>query len=72
MRPKAPQNSDTHDLFRSRLDQIVDMSHPLAKLPPCYDHALAALIPETEKHLGTTINRIDVDRVMIPIDGAPL
>ncbi len=32
MRPKEPQNSDAHDLFSSRLDQIVDMNHPLAKL----------------------------------------
>jgi IS5 family transposase len=37
MRPKEPQNSDAHDLFRSRLDQIVDLGHPLAKLAGVID-----------------------------------
>ena len=37
MRPKEPQNSDAHDLFRSRLDQIVDLGHPLAKLARVID-----------------------------------
>lgn len=31
MRPKERQDSGQKDLFRARLDQIVDMSHPLAK-----------------------------------------
>ncbi len=37
MRPKDPQNGDAHDLFRSRLDQIVDLGHPLAKLARVID-----------------------------------
>ncbi len=37
MRPKEPRNSDAHDLFRSRLDQIVDLDHPLAKLARVID-----------------------------------
>ncbi len=37
MRPKEPQNGDAHDLFRSRLDQIVDLDHPLAKLARVID-----------------------------------
>ena len=32
MRPKERRDSGQKDLFRARLDQIVDMSHPLAKL----------------------------------------
>jgi transposase, IS5 family len=32
MRPKEPRPSGQNDMFRSRLDQIVDLNHPLAKL----------------------------------------
>ncbi len=32
MRPKERRDSGQNDLFRARLDQIVDMKHPLAKL----------------------------------------
>lgn len=32
MRPKERQDSEQKDLFRAQLDQIVDMTHPLAKL----------------------------------------
>ena len=32
MRPKERRDSGQNDLFRARLDQIVDMGHPLAKL----------------------------------------
>jgi hypothetical protein len=32
MRPKERQDSGQRDMFRARLDQIVDMSHPLARL----------------------------------------
>ena len=28
MRPQEPENSGQHDLFRSRLDQILDLNHP--------------------------------------------
>ena len=31
MRPKERRDSGQKDLFRARLDQIVDMSHPLAR-----------------------------------------
>ena len=32
MRPKERRDSRQNDLFRVRLDQIVDLGHPLAKL----------------------------------------
>ena len=32
MRPKPPQTSDTDDLFRARLEQIIDMGHELVRL----------------------------------------
>ena len=32
MRPKERRDSGQNDLFRARLDQIVDSDHPLAKL----------------------------------------
>jgi hypothetical protein len=32
MRPKERRDSGQKDLFRARLDQIIDMGHPLAKL----------------------------------------
>lgn len=31
-RPRERREAGEHDLFRSRLDQIIDMNHPLAKL----------------------------------------
>ena len=37
MRPKERRNSGQNDLFRARLDQIVDMDHPLAKLGQVID-----------------------------------
>ena len=37
MRPDESQNGGAYDLFRSRLDQIVYMSHPLAKLARVID-----------------------------------
>jgi hypothetical protein len=37
MRPKERRDSGQNDLFRARLDQIVDIDHPLAKL----DRAIA-------------------------------
>ncbi len=40
MRPNEPQNGGAHDLFRSRLDQIVDISHPLAKLARVIDRGI--------------------------------
>lgn len=37
MRPKERRDSGQNDLFRARLDQIVDMAHPLAKLAAAID-----------------------------------
>ena len=37
MRPKERRDSGQSDLFRPRLDQIVDMGHPLAKLAATID-----------------------------------
>jgi len=37
MRPKARRESGQNDLFRARLDQIVDIGHPLAKLGKAID-----------------------------------
>ena len=37
MRPKERRDSGQNDLFRARLDQIVDMTHPLAKLARSVD-----------------------------------
>ena len=40
MRPKERRESGQNDLFRARLDQIVDMDHPLAKLARAIDWRL--------------------------------
>ena len=32
MRPRERRETGAQDLFRSRLDQIIDMKHPLASL----------------------------------------
>jgi IS5 family transposase len=37
MRPKERRDSGQKDLFRARLDQMVDMTHPLAKLAGSVD-----------------------------------
>ena len=37
MRPKERRDSGQNDLFRARLDQIVDLGHPLAKLSRAID-----------------------------------
>src|SRR5579864_2562138 len=37
MRPKERRDSGQNDLFKGRLDQIVDMGHPLAKLAAAID-----------------------------------
>ena len=37
MRPKERRDSGQNDLFKARLDQIVDMGHPLAKLAATID-----------------------------------
>ena len=37
MRPRERRETGEQDLFRSRLDQIIDMNHPLAKLARTVD-----------------------------------
>jgi IS5 family transposase len=37
MRPKEYRDSGQSDLFRARLDQIVDLTHPLARLAQAID-----------------------------------
>ena len=37
MRPKERRDSGQSDFFKARLDQIVDMGHPLAKLASTID-----------------------------------
>jgi hypothetical protein len=37
LRPKEHRESGEHDLFRSRLDQIIDMDHALVKLAGSID-----------------------------------
>jgi transposase, IS5 family len=37
MRPRERRESGKQDLFRSRLDQIIDMNHALAKLARAID-----------------------------------
>jgi transposase, IS5 family len=37
VRPKERRESGQTDLFRARLDQIVDLEHPLAKLARTID-----------------------------------
>ena len=37
MRPRERRESGEQDLFRSRLDQIIDMEHALAKLARAID-----------------------------------
>jgi transposase, IS5 family len=37
MRPRERRDSGQNDLFRARLDRIVDMDHPLAKLGRAID-----------------------------------
>src|SRR5215471_7027528 len=37
MRPKERRDGGQKDLFRARLDQIIDMNHPLAKLAAAID-----------------------------------
>jgi IS5 family transposase len=37
MRPRERRETGEQDLFRSRLDQIIDLNHPLAKLARTVD-----------------------------------
>ena len=46
MRPKERRDSGQKDLFRARLDQIVDMGHSLAQLAQAIDWGFL------EQHVG--------------------
>jgi DDE family transposase len=75
-RPKERRDSGQSDLFRARLDQIVDLGHPLAKLgragsssptprrcrDPLDGHTLATVIPDIETQIGASLTRIVADR----------
>ena len=37
-KPKEPVQTGQHDLFRARLDQIIDMKHPLVVLAQSIGH----------------------------------
>jgi transposase, IS5 family len=37
MRPRERRETGEQDLFRSRLDQIIDLNHPLARLARTVD-----------------------------------
>ena len=41
MRPKERRTSGQNDLFKARLDQIVDLGHPLARLAVIIWHLLS-------------------------------
>jgi len=45
MRPKERRETGQTDLFRARLDQIVDLSHPLAKLARGGDSGVGGSLP---------------------------
>jgi hypothetical protein len=50
MRPRELEDSGQTDLFRARLDQIIDLKHPLVKLAQVVDwqflnDTLATFIP---------------------------
>lgn len=52
MRPRERRNSGQTDLLRSRLDQILDMAHPLVKLGETIDwHFLEERLGDTNGHL---------------------
>jgi IS5 family transposase len=50
MKPKKPERSDTDDLFRTRLQNIIDLKHPLVRLAHETDWSFfeAAIAPHAE------------------------
>jgi IS5 family transposase len=50
MRPRERRETGKQDLFRSRLDQIIDLNHPLVKLAKAIDWGFL------EKHFGAVYN----------------
>ena len=63
MRPPERRETGEQDLFRSRLDAIIDMTHALVKLPgnPYDGHMLAEVIPAIEALAGNVLDRIFAD-----------
>src|SRR5215471_21281922 len=45
MRPRERQETSEQDLFRSRLDQIIDMKHALVKLARVHANPFAGIPP---------------------------
>jgi transposase, IS5 family len=47
MRPQKPTHNRQQDLFRSRLDQIINLNHPLSQLTNLvnWDHLYKEFIP---------------------------
>ena len=72
MKPKALENSPEDDLFRSRLDNIINLHHELVKLgelhtkafhgAPYDGHTLNEVIEELETQTGITNERSYVDK----------
>src|SRR5207244_1744179 len=56
MRPREVQDSGQNDLFRSRLDQIIDLKHPLVKLAHAPDWQFLQCTLETSIATGP-VNR---------------
>jgi IS5 family transposase len=56
MRPKERRDSGQKDLLRARLDQIVDIGHPPAKLARSVDWGFL------EAQIGARLSRVVVDR----------
>jgi len=56
MKPREPRETGEQDLVRSRLDQIIDMNHPLAKLARTVDWQFLegrfGEVPSTNGHLS--------------------
>jgi hypothetical protein len=66
MRPRERRDSWQNDLFRARLDQIVDLDHPLAKLGRAID---LRFLEEVRRGLGTVRNLV-CGAIVTPMEGA--
>ena len=62
MRPRERRDTGQTDLFRARLDQILDLNHPLVKLAHTIDWGfLAMVIPDLERTIGAELERVVTD-----------
>src|SRR5262245_14054500 len=52
MRPRERRETSEQDPFRSRLDQIIDMTHALVKLARAIDSSLNRRLPESGEGLS--------------------